>query len=128
MTETETETETGIVIVTEIETGTAIEAGTEFGTTATEIETETETEVEIEIAVTELVREDAHEIIRAIARETDIDDAEAQERRAVPSKTAARRSYQRKSCLASKKRLWLTCSGIANESRPSSLSWRLTRS
>lgn len=117
---TETETEKGIA--TEI--GTVTEAGRGFGTTARE----TETEVEIAIGVTEFGQGSAHEIIRATARETDTDVAEAQERKVVAAKKELRRNYRRKSYLASKKRLWLTCSGTANESRLSSLSSRSMRS
>lgn len=117
---TETETETGIAI----EIGIATEAGRGFGTTAIE----TETEVETEIAVTELGQGPAHENIRATARGTATDGAEAQERRAVAVQKEPRKNYRRKSSLASKKRLWPTSSGTANESRLSNLNLRSTRS
>lgn len=94
---TGTETGTGIAI----EIGTATEAGRGFEITAIE----TETEVETETAVTELGQGPAHEIIRATARGTDTDGAEAQERRAVAVKKEPRRNCRRKSSLASKKRL-----------------------
>lgn len=112
-------TETGIAIEIEI----AIGVGRGSGTTAIE----TEKEVETEIAATELGQGSAQEIIRATAQGTGIDDAEAQERRAAAAKKELRRNYRRKSCLASKKRLWPTCFGIANESRLSNLSSRSTR-
>jgi hypothetical protein len=77
--------------------------------------------------VTELGQERAHQIIHTTARGTDTDGAEAHQRKAVAAKKEPRRNYRRKSCLASKKRLWLTYSGTANECRPSSLSWRSTK-
>lgn len=117
---TETGTATGTVIEIEI----AIEVGRGFETTAIE----TGTGVETEIAATELGQGPAHEIIRATARGIDTDGAEAQERRAAAVKKEPRRNYRRKSSLASKKRLWPTYSGTANESRLSNLNSRSTRS
>lgn len=83
------------------------------------------TETGIDPAIEEL--DHGHATDRGTVRETDIDDAEA-EMIAEDAMKKSRKSFPRRNCLVSKRKLWPICYAIASVWLPSSLSWKLTRS